>query len=570
VSRVRPSRQNRSRRRRAAGLTAFIGGLLVILVAVAVVTGPSLLSGEADSGDPAPSPEPTPEEVHEPQNADAYIEADVGFPTTLNPLLAESSSERVVASLLFRGLLQTDTHGDPQPDLASGWSVTEDGLRYEVQLAEDLRWHDGESFGVDDVLFTVSLVQDAEFPGDPSLSRFWRSITASQVDEATIAFDLMEPYASFPNYLTLPVLPKHVFRGILPSDLLDPAVAWNAIGTGPYALDGIDPEDRELRFVAAKSSGIDANIEEVIIRYFDNREDALDAFRDGSVDGVAYVPLDALEDSDSLPPGSRVYAPSLPGYTALYFNVRHPLFRDAESRRAIEYAINRDEIIERVFAGHATSGSSPIPRMLSAHSPGNHAEYDPDRARDLLEEAGWRLAEGEQTRQRDGERFTMPLLLNGDDPQRMALARVIREQLAEVGVAVDIQPMSGGEVGQALAARQFASAIYGWRTENGDPDCFQMWHSSQADSGMNFSGFAHSEVDELLVAARHAVNLETRNQHYAEFQAIFAEQVPAVVLFYPRYHFAVSARVHGAEPEPLVNPGNRVRQIPKWYIRETP
>jgi peptide/nickel transport system substrate-binding protein len=551
-------------------------GLVVVAAAATVIflTSPAALFGDSESEQVSALSTPVTEdsgETERPQYEDggAYREADVGFPRTLNPLLAQSTSERTVASLLFRGLLMLDSAGNPQPDLASEWSVSDDGLRYEVTLDTSVRWHDGEPVGVEDVLFTVSLVQDPEFPGDQSLSRFWRGISVERAGESSVAFRLMEPYAGFPNYLVLPLIPKHIYAGSLPADLLDAGLDSQVVGTGPYALSEVDEDRRELHFSAAVTSGISSNIDEVIFAYFDSRDEAMRAFRDGAVDGVAYVPLSALSGEGTLPAETRVYAPALPGYTALFLNNRHPLFRDPETRRAIEHAINREQLIDTVFAGHAIAGSSPIPSMLSGFSPGNHATFDRDRARDLLKQAGWATDGDDGTLRRDGERFVVPLLVNVDDPQRMAVADVLRAQLEDMGIRLEIEAVPEDEIRQKMSSRQFAAALFGWHTETGDPDCFQMWHSSQADEGMNFTGFSDPDADEALLAARRAVDLDERDQYYAEFQRVFAEQVPAVVLFYPRYHFAVSARVHGAEPVPLVNPSDRVRQIPKWYLGET-
>lgn len=493
-----------------------------------------------------------------------YVEADVGFPGTLNPLLASSSSERAVTTMLYRTLLSTDESGDPEPDLAVDWSVSDDGMTHTIELDSEAEWHDGEPISGADVLFTISLVRDAEFPGDRDLSQFWRAITPRQTGEHTIEFTLLEPYVGFAHYLKLPILPKHEFGDVLPADLDDVAFDEDVTGSGPYALAELDQQDGELRFVAQRDDG-SVGFPEIVFRYYESREEAIDAFREGEVDGVSYVPLDALHDDAALPGNSQVYGPELAGYTALYFNVRHPYFRDTNTRRAIEAAIDRESIVDSVLGNHAIPGSSPIPRMSSAHQPGNHQEHSPEAARELFEREGWLVAEGDEVRQRDGEYFLIPLIVNSDDPQRIAVANLIQEQLREVGIAVDVQVMSSEDVQQALSSRQFTAVVFGWHTQNGNLDCFQMWHSSQGEDGRNFTGFVDANADELLLAARRSVSIDERNEHYRGFQEIFAEQVPAVVLFYPRYHFAVSESVQGAQPVPLVSPGDRVRQMPEWY-----
>jgi peptide/nickel transport system substrate-binding protein len=569
---------NGQRPRREAPVPALAAGLLVIVVAFIAVfwseMGDAFNLGIADSDDEAAvdvidddvdeSPTPAPEGA-----SDApYVEADVGFPTTLNPLLASSSSEKAATSLLYRTLLTTDESGDPAPALAEDWTVSSDGLTYALELDPDAEWHDGEPVSADDVLFTVSLVQDAEFPGDRELARFWRAISAQRTGDRSLEFTLLEPYAGFLHYLRLPVLPKHQFGDALPGDLADRGLDEEITGSGPFQLEEVSLQDGELRFTRADDTE-ETGFSEIVIRYFESRDDAVEAFGDGDVDGLSYVPLDVLHDDQALPGNSQIYGPELAGYTALYFNVRHPHFREANTRRAIEAAVDREAIVETVMNGHAIEGDSPVPRMSSAYSPGNHLEHDRDEAEELLERDGWTLGDGDDVRQRDGEYFLIPLIVNSNDPLRVAVATLIQEQLREVGISVDVQVMEDSEVQEALASRQFTAAVFGWHTENGSLDAFQLWHSSQGEDGMNFTGFADSEADEYLMEARQAAAIEDRNAYYVSFQDIFAQQVPAVVLFYPRHHFALSERVQGAEPIPMVTPSDRVRQIPGWYQLES-
>lgn len=572
------NQQARSPRRHAATTSALAAGLFVIALAFIVVfwseVDEHVISGittddDASSVDVVNDATTEPSTVESlPETSSTYIEADVGFPETLNPLLASGSSEESASALLYRSLLSTDESGDPAPDLALDWTISSDGLTYSLELNPDARWHDGEPVTVQDVLFTITLVQSADFPGDRTLSRFWRAITAEQTGEHSLEFTLLEPYIGFLNYLRLPILPEHVFGDVLPEDLDDLPLEDHTVGSGPYQLDAVDPDESELHFSRFEDED-GAGFPELIFRYYEDRDEAIGALSDGEVDGVSYIPLDVLQTDEAIPGDSHVYGPELAGYSGLYFNVRHPYFRDSNTRRAIEAAIDRDAIVESVLGGHAVPGSSPIPRMSSAHQPGNHTEYDPEQARELLERDGWVLEDGEDVRQRDGEHFLVPVIVNSDDSQRVAVANLLQEQLREVGISVDVQTMSSDEVREALESRQFTAAVYGWHTENGVLDAFQLWHSSQGEDGMNFSGFSDPTADQALLQARQSRSIEERNEQYATFQQAFAEQVPAVVLFYPRYHFAVSDWVQGVEPVPLVDPADRVRQIPEWTEQET-
>ncbi|MEX2426269.1 MAG: peptide ABC transporter substrate-binding protein [Thermomicrobiaceae bacterium] len=572
----RPTQSRGSPRRRAATGSALAAGILVVAIVVAVVFWSELSAFEDELGESEDDDQrdvavesvvdqPTPTMAAEADSIQSYVEGDVGFPQTLNPLLARSPSEKSVASLLYRSLLFTDEQGDPAPDLATDWAVSPDGRTYSIELAPEARWHDGEPVTVEDVLFTISLVRDADFPGDAHLSRFWRAITATRTGEDTIDFRLIEPFAGFAHYLRLPILPRHHFGGILPADLEDVELDDSLVGSGPYRLTEVNRADSELHLEAVESAS-QTGLQEVVLRYYQSRDESLEAFRSGELDGVSFVPLATLNSEESLPEGAQVLDPELASYTALFFNVRHPYFRNADTRIAIEHAIDRDAIVKTVLGGRGITGTSPIPRMSSAHEPGEHAPFDPERARALLEQDDWVLEGDDEVRQRDGEYFLIPLIVNSGDPQRMAAANMIRDQLQNVGISVDVQAIATADVQQALNARQFTAVIFGWQSEFGNLNAYQMWHSTEGEDGSNFTGFVDSEADEFLLDARKAAEIEERNQHFAGFQRIFAEQVPAVVLFYPRYHYAVSESVEGAVAAPLVNPADRLRQLPEWSI----
>jgi peptide/nickel transport system substrate-binding protein len=554
----------RSRRNQVARVSAYTAGIAVLLLAVVVVVLSERMNEPAEEAVLDQDPAPT-EVVVQRVRGDTYIEADLGYPRSLNPLLAHSLSERNLSKLLFRGLVEIDGSGMPEPDLAHEWSISDDGTLYTVRLDPDARWHDGEPLVAADVLFTISLTQDPGFPGHFDTGRFWRGVTATKIDDETVEFRLLEPFAGFINHLTLPILPRHILSGTLASDLPSADFNWEPIGTGAYRFSAADEGAGEIRLVAAIADTAPA-IENLVFRYFDDLNEMLAAFRNGDVLGMSYVPFEAVQQPELLPSDATVFAPSMPGYTALYFNLRHPLFRDEGVRQAIEHAIDRGVIVEEVLGGQASPGSSPIPAPLWYYVPGDHRAHDVDESRRRLEALGWRPSDADGVLEAEGQRFSFPLVVNADDPQRLAVALAIQEQLSVVGIAVDVQAMSIGEVNEALGSRQFAAALYGWHAANGDPDCYQMWHSSQADEGLNITGFSDHQVDELLAEARRTADPEERRRLYGEFQDYFAEQVPAVVLYYPRYHFAVSSAVHGVQLTPLVDPSYRVRQISEWYV----
>src|SRR5215203_7195102 len=135
--------------------------------------------------------------------SDTYVEAMVGVPRWVNPLLAVSDTDRDLAHLIFSGLSRVDENGELVGDLASGWQASPDSTVFTYTLRPNLVWHDGEPVTTGDVLFTIGLLQSEDFPGDPALALPWKNVLVSSPSDNAIAFKLSSPDASFPQYTTL-------------------------------------------------------------------------------------------------------------------------------------------------------------------------------------------------------------------------------------------------------------------------------------------------------------------------------------------------------------------------------
>ena len=133
-----------------------------------------------------------------------YVESVGGYPQTLNPLLSfYNDADSDVTSLTFSGLTRLGSYGEVVPDLALGWEIDPTGITYTFRLNTEALWHDGAYVTADDVLFTVSLLQDPDYPGPPDIGALWRSVEAQKVNDYTVRFILTEPYAPFLDYTTI-------------------------------------------------------------------------------------------------------------------------------------------------------------------------------------------------------------------------------------------------------------------------------------------------------------------------------------------------------------------------------
>jgi len=176
-----------------------------------------------------------------------YREAVAGKPQFINPLLAQYNQvDQDLTALIFNGLTRSDGQGGLEPDLAKSWIVSEDGLVYVFKLREDIRWQDGEPFTADDVMFTLSLMQDPEFPGVPYLGNLWQTVTVEKLDDYTVRFTLPEPFPAFVDFTTIGILPHHLLKDMPARDLLNHPFNLSPVGTGRFRLDEVNAEFARL------------------------------------------------------------------------------------------------------------------------------------------------------------------------------------------------------------------------------------------------------------------------------------------------------------------------------------
>ena len=227
-----------------------------------------------------------------------YREGLVGDVRRLNPLLRGlNQPEDDINALIYEGLVQINEYGEPEPALAADWVIASNRIEYVFTLREDVRWHDGTPFTAQDVDFTMSLLRSPEFPGDPALYEFWRTVETQVLDDYTVRFRLTQPLASFLDALQIGILPQHALEGISAAQLVDHPFNLSPIGTGPYQREAIrttggnNVTSVDLRpspvYAQRGDTPDDYNVERVRFRVYSTLEAAINAFRAGEIDALA-------------------------------------------------------------------------------------------------------------------------------------------------------------------------------------------------------------------------------------------------------------------------------------------
>jgi peptide/nickel transport system substrate-binding protein len=506
-----------------------------------------------------------------------YTEAVVGQPEQVNPLLADSKLDRDLASLVFSGLTRVDDYGQPVPDLATGWTVSRDGLTYTFTLRDDVTWHDGQPFTAEDVAFTMALLRDPDFPAAPDLSSFWRTVETYADDDHTVRFVLTQPLSAFPEYAGIGLLPAHLLVGLSPAQI--PADSFNLapVGTGRLAWISAEPGEDGLSSVRLEPypDYYDArravSLEAVVMRFYPNASQAFAALGPNAqgFGGLSAPQLEAALGSASL----NVYSAPLPDYAAIVFNQqapdRLPFFQETGVRLALLAALDREQIVAEVLPRMALLANSPMLPGTWAYTDVSAPEADPARANTLLEDAGWTLSGSR--RSQDGVDLSFTLLVS-DSPADQQIGERMAEQWRQVGVDVDLEVLDAADLIDRLQTttdqgRDFDAALVEFgQGRLADPDPYPIWHQSQIEDGLNVSGFSDRDISEALEIARKDPNGVRRAELYATFQQLFMERAAAILLYHPIYHYAMSCQMTGAQLKIYVDPADRFRNLQDWRI----
>ena len=502
-----------------------------------------------------------------------YVEGIAGTPHYINPLLSSyNEADQDLCALIFNGLTRLNSRGEVEPDLAQRWEISLDGLTYVFHLRTDILWHDGTPFTADDVLFTVRMLQDPDYPGSSDIGAMWQMIQVEQEDEYTLRLTLSETFAPFMDYTTIGILPAHLMEGVRAADL--PGLDFNLspVGTGPFQLTEVEIIEGEISSALLERNPYYRNegplLEHIRVQFYPSYQTAFHAFEAGEVDGVGQVLAEDIlraEAAENL----AIYSAQMARHTLVLLNLSRgnelPFFQEAEVRQALLYGLDRQSLVEDILEGRGIVAHSPLVAGTWAYDDQvEQYNYDPDLARSTLDEAGWAMPPGAFARNKSGTPLVFDLLTSAD-PIDTALAEEIARQWNELGLQVTVVTTSSMGVRQALEQRNYAAALANLALP-GDPDPYPLWHQTQISVGQNYAGLNHRRISEVIETARIIINPEQRATLYSQFQEIFTQEAIAILLYHPVYTYGLDRKIQGVQIGPLMHPSDRFQTANQWYI----
>lgn len=498
-----------------------------------------------------------------------YTEGVAGEVQRINPLFAtENQVDADLSRLIFSGLVKLGPDGTVQADLADLPVISEGGRTYTFTLRDDLVWHDGVLVDSADVLFTINLILDESFTGQPELVKAWSDVQISAPDSRTITIRTEQPSAPFlTRFATLGILPEHLLRDVSVATLADDPFNAAPIGTGPYVLESLSSFEARLVANDAYHLGRPA-IDVIVLRFFPDYPTAQRELQAGTIDGLlirdepTIEQLTELGDFEDL----EVRMVQRAAHVLLYLNNdQTALFGDERVRRAISLAIDRSILVEDTLLGVAIPSASVIPPGTWAYAAQHDdLETNLDEARELLLLAGWQPHPTTGILVSRGAEFRFTIRTDSD-PTRVAIATSIKEQLEPLGIIVNVASTTFAVLRRDfLQERNYEAAVAGW-DQGPEPDPYPAWHSSQANElGGNIANYADVVSDRLIQAGRTSLDVSVRLDSYNQFQDVWQEEVPSVILAYPQYAFVYRSSLKTTDFGVLFVPSDRFSEIHRW------
>ena len=503
-----------------------------------------------------------------PQNV--LVEALVGEIRKINPLLATNNAvDRDIASLIFEGLTTINQYGEVIPDLATAWTVSPDGLQYVFELRQDVLWHDGVPFTSADVVFTVEVLSDPQFPGAETLYSFWRTVEVDALGDYLVRFRLTHPLASFPDYLRIGIIPAHVLRGVPANQLgSHPFNLASPIGTGPYQIETLTANEGQIDGIQLRvapnyrlrEDGADGYaLDRVVFRTYASIELALDAYQRGEVNSIGDLPLLYQTAAQQLN-GLSIYTAPRANVGMLIYNWdRLDFASNPRVRLALAHALNRSDLVTDYMASTALPADSPLPPTNWAYVAGlEWPDYSLDQARAMLS-----MSNADSVTGGDQPRLEASLtVLTLNDPALVGLANEIGAEWGTLGLSARVEAVDAVALRERLAGGDFDVAVVEYSFEPGaDPDPFVFWHQSQ---DQNYGRVNDRRISEALEMARRDPEGINRAVYYQRFQELFAERVPALPLYVPLYQYVADQRLQGVQLGFLSTPSDRFLNIKDW------
>ncbi len=488
-----------------------------------------------------------------------YIDSNVNDIQTIHPLLADDAASLGVVSMIYNQLTGGDIRtGGPAPnELADYWEVAPDGRTYTFYLNQNAKWHDGVPVTAADVQFSYDALANLDVGSAYSQNFLDATESLRIIDDHTFEAVSKEPLFTFLYDMVTWIIPKHIWENV-------PVTEWRtdggATGQDPARVVGSGAwKFQEWR--QGESMTLNRNddyydkvpyLETYIIRIWPDQTAVVNAFFNGELDAVALPPADvetakATEGVQVANYGTRSFS----FYMTNLDETKTTLFLDQRVRQALFYALDRESIVADILLGYGEVAQGTQPVISYAYAPDRITtkyNFDPEKAKALLAEAGWTDSDGDGIVDKDGAPFAFEFIYQSGSPTVDQLIAYMQDAWRGIGIDVTPRAMEFSALVEVLTGEHdFEMALLGF-SWNATFIQDAMFNCNQYEGGFNMVKYCNPEVDELNNEATRTFDEEARRELLIQVSNIINEELPVAVMHFSQANTAVSDRLQNFEP----------------------
>ncbi len=556
---------------------------LLLLMTTVAFLGSCSRKGSVEKGEGTVEEEYIATDEGEPVEGGWVFRRLEGEPSTLNPIYVSSTYDMQVGTLLFDGLINITIDLQPiiNPAACDSYTVSDDRRVYTYYLNSDAKWHDGQPVTAEDYKFYYDVVMD---PNNRAITLRASMLDLESVE--TLADDILkvtmkEAIATGIWKSSIGALPKHYFdaeRAEVEAkgekyEIRNSKFNRNPIGNGPCKFVSWDSGVSVILERWEDYHGEKPYIHRWIHKIITDDNVALNALKAGEIDEMEGQPEQYVNMTDGPDFTERAIKRNVDtwnsGHVGWNMDGSNPFFTDIRVRQALTMGVDIDTILETVYYGLRKPAVGIYHYNHWCYNPNiKRLPYDPDKARQLLEETGWVDTNNDGVREKDGVDFRFEFLSHQSESS-VEIATILRNYWEKIGVIAEIRPLEWATLMQRVQSHDFEAELSGWGA-GVDPDfSYNLWHSSQYATGRNYGGYNNPAVDSLFDAGRVEFDKEKRAAIYQEVSRIIYEDQPYLFLTFRSWLYFQSKRLKGVEICPrgpyLFTPGMNGWWIPEEY-----
>lgn len=454
------------------------------------------------------------------------------YPSRLNPLLATDSASSDIADWVFSALVKYDKDANIVGDMAENFYF-KDPKTLIFKLKKGLKWHDGAPVTAEDVVFTYETINSPTV-FTPYTSAFRTVQSVKALDRLTVEVVYKKPYFKALETWMMGIIPKHLLEN--EKDLMTAPFNQHPIGTNSYKMDGFDiSRDIEL-FAYDAFLPHKPYIDKVLYHYVQDPSTEFLMLKSFQLDIGSLTPLQLDRQIDaSFKEHYRIIEEPAHTYSYLGFNLKRPPFDNLKVRQALNYAINRNELVDILFFGHGRVCNGPfLEGALGFNKEVKTPKLDIAKAKALLKEAGFD----------EKNPLSLTITTNANNPTRKYAAVIIQNQLLKAGIKAKIRVMEWQSfLNRAVHARDFDLILLGWSLPL-MPDPYNVWHSdSDKKGGFNFVGYKNDTVDNLIKTSESIVDRKQLDQNFQKIFRLISDDLPYIFLYIPNAITVINKKI---------------------------